>query len=492
MTIVLKKEPSLEAKHSAFVYQLEAVDAVKDLDYGGIFHEQGLGKTKIAIDLILYWLEKKIIDSVIVVTKKTLVKNWEREFEVHTKMAPRVITNSKKENYYVFNSPSRLYLTHYEVFKKEKKRLKLFQKARKIGVILDESQKIKNPDSELTKVYLDLAPGFTRRIIMTGTPIANRPYDIWAQVNFLDQGVSLGKKFDVFKANLDITNELGDNEDKQKIFKEALENIYISISEFTVRETKNGGRISLPEKKIIFHTAEWEEQQYELYKRIQNDLETLIIKDGMPRLDNIEDILKKLLRLVQVASNPALITESYQRHPGKFRVLEDIVFDITDRKEKAIIWTSFVDNVLWLKQEFIQFNPAIIYGRMNTDDRDRNVQKFINKKDTKLMIATPSSAKEGLTLTVANHVIFYDRSFSLDDYLQSQDRIHRISQKKICYIHNIIMKDSIDNWVHELLKAKEVAAKYAQGDISSDKFIESMTYDYGHMLKEILGVNKDG
>ena len=69
-------------------------------------------------------------------------------------------------------------------------------------------------------------------------------------------------------------------------------------------------------------------------------------------------------------------------------------------------------------------------------------------------MATPGAAKEGLTLTCANHAIFYDRSFSLDDYLQAQDRIHRISQTRECYIHNMIATDTVDEWVDILLTAK--------------------------------------
>ena len=65
-----------------------------------------------------------------------------------------------------------------------------------------------------------------------------------------------------------------------------------------------------------------------------------------------------------------------------------------------------------------------------------------------MLFATPASAKEGLTLTEANHVIFYDRGFSLDDYLQAQDRIQNI-QTKTCYVHNIITKGTIDEWIDD-------------------------------------------
>ena len=92
--IHLLKEPSLIAKYDAFQYQKEAFEAVKDLEYAAIFHEQGLGKTKIAIDILLYWLTETSIDTVLIVTKKQLVQNWLREFKNHTAIKPAVTSKT--------------------------------------------------------------------------------------------------------------------------------------------------------------------------------------------------------------------------------------------------------------------------------------------------------------------------------------------------------------------------------------------------------------
>ena len=73
-------------------------------------------------------------------------------------------------------------------------------------------------------------------------------------------------------------------------------------------------------------------------------------------------------------------------------------------------------------------------------------------------------------MTVANHAIFYDRGYSLDDYLQSQDRIHRVSQEKVCFVYNLIMANSIDEWIDRLLENKLLAAQLVQGDISEEEY----------------------
>lgn len=110
----LKREPKYIAKFKAFPYQQEAVDAVKDLEYAAIFHEQGLGKTKIAIDVLLYWLSECSMDTALIVTKKQLVANWVNEFKDHTSIKPAVLNTDKNNNYRIFCGPYRVVLTNFE------------------------------------------------------------------------------------------------------------------------------------------------------------------------------------------------------------------------------------------------------------------------------------------------------------------------------------------------------------------------------------------
>jgi SNF2 family DNA or RNA helicase len=87
---------------------------------------------------------------------------------------------------------------------------------------------------------------------------------------------------------------------------------------------------------------------------------------------------------------------------------------------------------------------------------------------------------------VANHAIFFDRSFSLDGYLQAQDRIHRISQRRECHIWNLIATGTVDDWVDMLLAPKHLAAQLAQGDINSTEYRRRANYDFGRVVREIL------
>ena len=486
--IIFQNEASLEAKHDAFSYQLEAFNAIRDLEYAAVFHEQGLGKTKIAADLITYWLGYCHIDTVLVVAKKHLIDNWRREIAFHTFLKPSVIGSNRATNFYVFNSPTRLMLTHYEAIRSEKERFELFLKTRSVAVILDESTKIKNPSSALTNVFLGLRSNFVRRVIMTGTPIANRPHDIWSQIAFLDGGVALGEDFEEFKRDIDLSNKLAGSRSSQIALLEGLEHIQTRLSNFAVRETKDSGVITLPNKEYLSIATDWETRQLDLYREVRDSLQTVVVRNGALTLDDAEPILKRLIRLVQLASNPKMVDQNYSAEPGKIAELMDIVDAIHRKREKAIIWTSFVANVDWLAQVLKMYQPVRVHGQMHIESRNLSVRRFLEEDSCEFLIATPGAAKEGLTLTVANHAIYYDRNFSLDDYLQSQDRIHRISQTKTCYIYTLKMKDSIDYWIDALLSAKQTAALRAQGDISSSEFDSQMSYDFGDLLKQTLGV----
>ena len=215
-----------------------------------------------------------------------------------------------------------------------------------------------------------------------------------------------------------------------------------------------------------------------------------MLREGKLVTDDAEEILKRLLRLVQVASNPLLVDKSYKGEPGKLLAARRLVDCALADGSKAILWTNFIANADWLGRQFKDSGSVVVHGNKTIADRNTALTRFKDDAEVRLLVATPASAKEGLTLTVANHAVFYDRSFSLDDYLQAQDRIHRITQKKECYIWNLIAAGTVDDWVDMLLAAKHLAAQLAQGDVELDEYRERANYDFGRVIREILRVGE--
>ena len=482
MAFNLRTSPILDPKHEAYPYQLDAVRAVQSMPYAAIFHEQGLGKTKIATDLILLWLSEDVVDTVFIVAKKNLVQNWVDELASHTHITPRVLSGNRRENSIALNSPVLIYIMNYEVVTTNLDLIRDFQATCRVAAILDESQKIKNPESKISAGFHSLADGFTRRIIMTGTPVANRPYDIWSQIRFLDAGETLGESFAEFKNGLDLPQGHANSSE----YGLRLTDVMGKIKHFSVRDTKASAGLELPDKTILTHFVELAPRQSAIYASYRDEMAYEIKTASHEIIDDAESILKRLLRLVQCASNPILVDEHYDEIPGKYLKLIELFEEIDIHSNKAIVWTGFIDNVEWLSEKLEQYSPQKVHGSMPIDDRNESIRKFKTDNNCRILLATPGAAKEGLTLTVASHAVFYDRSFSLDDYLQAQDRIHRISQTENCFVHNLIAKDTIDEWVGILLNSKYKAAQLTQGDISRKTFEEEFACNLSASLAKVL------
>lgn len=467
----MTREYNFESKTSAFSHQINAITKISGDHPVALFDEQGLGKTKMIIAGLTEDIKNKLIDCVLVICKKTLLRTWENEIETHGYLRCVNLTGGIKERRRYFTTFSHFYLINYESLIQEEEIISELLQLKKFAIVLDESHKIKNPESKITQTMFRLKKYSKKNLIVTGTPVANKPEDLWAQFYFLDGGSLLGRDFDSFEKQFGVDISMGKNdipEDKLKLLQER-------IKDLSIRRTKEVAAPELPNKKFQKIFVNLSGKQKEMYDSLREEL-YLEVKNmsGKTIQDDSENILKRLLRLTQIASNPHLVDKEYFEIPIKFKILDDLIEKIIQRDEKVIIWSSFVDNITTLKNRYSQFNSLTIYGKMTIEERNKSVKWFQEDPDYKVLVANPAAAKEGLTLTSANNAIYLDRTFNLVDYLQSQDRIHRISQKKQCNIIILIAKETIDEYIEELLMKKNEIAKLIQGDTNEIAFSKDL------------------
>lgn len=473
---MIKEKQKYEVKTEALPHQVEAINYISKQHEVALFDEQGLGKTKIVIDSLCLAMRDGEIEGVLVVSPMSLLYNWEQEVTKHSFLIPIVLRGTKREKRYKFLTGANFYITNYEAVIAELERIRRFCKSRKVAIVLDESAKIKDPETKTAQSLFKLRPYSTKRIIITGTPVANKPIDLWSQFFFLDGGALLGTDFKHFKARYS---------EKNPEYSEALSNLKNIIAEHSIRRCKDDV-LELPEKKFVNTYVLLAGEQSKLYLRLTEELRIEVEDmDGNTIIDEAENILKKLLRLTQIASNPVLVDRGYREVPAKFEALEDLLKDITEKNEKAIIWTSFVENIIILKNRFKQYNPLIIYGDIPVKGRADAVKAFQESEKNRIIIANPAAAREGLTLTRANNAIYLDRNFNLIDYLQSQDRIHRISQTRPCNIYKILAKGTIDEYIDRVIDVKKEIAGYVQGDLS---IVSNGSLDFLHNKSELLSI----
>jgi SWI/SNF-related matrix-associated actin-dependent regulator of chromatin subfamily A-like protein 1 len=441
---------------AALPHQEEGTRFLRDRTAAALFDEQGLGKSRQLIEAIAQNIEDGSLEGALIVCPNTIKTTWGEEIERYSTLRYAVFGAGRRERRTAFRSlKAAFYVINYEAVAVEMPSLRALLRFKSMALVLDESHRIKTPTARVTRAVHALRHHAARRYIMSGTPVANKPEDLWSQYFFLDDGDTLGQSFEAFRARF-CTTSGGYTR---------VEELRNSLAALSLRREKEG-TVRLPPKTFTRVAVSLTGQQLRMYNEMRNEL-ALWIRDlsGEEILTRADNILTRLVRLAQIASNPRLIDGHYQETPAKFAALDELVPTyLQSSAEKVILWTSFVANIGALTERFAQFRPVCLYGEMDGRSRDNAVTAFKRDSNVRMLIANPAAAREGLTLTQAHVAIYIDRTFNLVDFLQSQDRIHRLSQNRECEIVLLTAKSTIDEFIDFSISQKQRLARYTQRD----------------------------
>jgi SWI/SNF-related matrix-associated actin-dependent regulator of chromatin subfamily A-like protein 1 len=451
----------LRPRTALFPHQAEAVGFIIGKKEVAIFDEQGLGKTKIVLDAMLGELSSGAIEGVLIVCRASLIPMWRAEIAKHTRTSAAVLSGSPRRAGRAYMLFSPFHIVAYSLLSREVANLRGLLGLRKFALILDESHTIKNPTALVTLNAIALAELASQRVILTGTPVANYPEDLWAQFRFLDGGRALGSDFDLFR----LRYSLGTGVSRRNVSPASLRQITEAIRPISLRRTK-AEVLDLPEKTYVTKRISLRGAQAKMYEQARDELRLDIGREqGLGAVLDIENILERMLRLVQVASNPGLVWPDWGHVPAKFGLLDHELTGVMLRGEKAIVWSQFVENVATLRMRYREYGAAAIHGGVPIEKRAAIVTRFQETSDCRVLVAVPAAAREGLTLTAANNAFYLDRGFNLVDYLQSQDRIHRIGQARPSRIVKLVATGTIDEFVEEVLARKSEIANTIQSGV---------------------------
>ncbi len=442
---------------AAFPHQIEGTEFISSRAAAALFDEQGLGKTKQLIDAVGREIEEGRLAGALVVCPNALKLTWAREIERHSQLPYAVFGAGRSARRVAFGSlRAAFYVINYEAVVREVTSLRALLRFKRMALVLDESHRIKTPGAKVTRTLHTLKGEAAKRVIMTGTPVANKPEDLWSQLFFLDDGAALGASFEEFRRTY-CTASGG---------YVRVDDLRDQLGALALRRLKDTA-LTLPPKTVVPVTVQLAGHQAELYHRMREDLYLRVRSlTGAQVLADGENILVRLLRLAQLASNPALIDASYKETPAKIAALDELLEDVFARgpEQKVIVWTSFIENITTLAVRYVQYRPVTFYGEMAGDERERAIRAFTTDPTVRLLIGNPAAGREGLTLTSANIAVYLDRTFNLVDYVQSQDRIHRISQTQACEIYLLVAERTVDEFIEFALAQKLRLARYVQRD----------------------------
>lgn len=448
-------------------YQARGVEwAISNLlnNFGVILaDDMGLGKTIQAITIMLYLNDNSFVKTqILVVAPTTLLNNWQNEL---TKFAPS-LSNSlfygqsrKIEN-------TKVVITTYDTLKRDETLLKNHFDI----VVIDEAQKIKNPDTVAATAVKSIKAKY--KIALSGTPVENSLSELWSIFDFSLKGYlgdrtsfinKYAKPIEIEK-NLDVANKL--------------KNI---TSPFMLRRLKTDKNIisDLPDKIVIDEYASMTPKQAAIYQNIVDD--TMKKLETMESSDRLGIVFKLITELKQVCNHPRNFdktTEVDFKLSGKTELLLELLENIITKGEKVLIFTQYVEMAKILceiieKEMLIE--PLQLDGSMSKKAREDVVERFQSGSEYPIFVLSLKAGGVGLNLTAATNVIHYDLWFNPAVENQATDRAFRIGQKNSVFVYRFITKNSFEEKIDNMIKAKT-----AIGDMSvfvGEKSLASMSND---------------
>ena len=415
--------------------------------------DMGLGKTFQILSFVQSISLKNL--NILIVAPASLIQNWENEYykffkeiryRIHnTSTSKTSITRllkdqiDKKET----SSPN-LFIASYENVRSCESYIKIQWDV----VILDEAQKIKNPQTLTNKTARALKADF--RVAVTGTPVENSFSDIWAISDFVCPGL-LGTHRE-FKRHFD----LSDNETDEMLVSKG-KMIREQLGELLLRRLKEDNLPDLPEKKFIKLSKSMPDLQSSVYQQV------LALGPKMVGLQK----LKVLMKLRQVSDHycyvPKYYTDDYNyTDTAKTILLERILMDIKQKQEKVIIFAEFIHTqeiLATVISKVFNLRPSIFNGSVNLNARETMLNRFKQTEGFNVIIMSPIAAGVGLTITEANHVIHFSRHWNPAKEDQATDRVYRIGQDKPVYVYFLIGQikgiKTFDEKLDNLLSVKQ-------------------------------------
>ena len=421
---------------------------LKEFSFGGVLaDDMGLGKTVQALALVQNEINKNNIP-ILIVAPTSVLFNWQREIEKFTPGIDYILHYGTKRTRDIRRLRKKpLILTTYGHLRRD---IAFLAEIEFHYVVLDESQNIKNPQSDTAQAARNLL--VKNRLALTGTPIENNTMELWSQFSFLSPGLLGNQNF--FKENFMRPIEKEQNNDVASTLKRL-------IFPYILRRTKEEVVKELPPKveNIIF--SPMSEAQQKIYDQVRDTYRNTIVSEIESKgLDKTKmRILEGLTKLRQVSCHPLLIDSTFQDEAGKFEALKLMIDEIISENHKVLVFSQFV-RMLTIVREYLE-EQAIDYAYLDgsTKNRAAVVDKFQDEKDVRIFLISLKAGGFGLNLTAADYVIHYDPWWNPAVEMQASDRAHRIGQTKIVFTYKLIAKDSVEEKILALQQQKKELVK---------------------------------
>jgi SNF2 family DNA or RNA helicase len=461
-------------KTEPFDHQCVALDASWSKPYHALFMEMGTGKSKVIVDTIGKLFESGEINAALVVAPKGVYDNWLRKEipqhlpdRIQRKMVRWVPDKTKKFEEELYD----LVMNPYEGLKLFVVNIEAFSSGRGAQAayaFLEQNPDttIKNRKAMRTKNVVQARDIAKYRRILTGTPITKSPMDLFSQCNFLSPKALGGDSFFAFKNRYAIIQRrsMGHRSFQEIVGYRRLEELTEKLEDFSSRVLKVDC-LDLPEKLFIRRDVALTTEQEGVYNQMKK-LALAVLENGNKA--TTQSVLTQLMRLQQICCG-FFQPDEKPLEEIKSNRLTELMEVLEDVRGKAIVWATFTHSLKQIEREITAvYGPrsvASYFGETRQEDRQDIVTRFQDPDDPlRFFVGQPRTGGYGITLTEATTVVYFSNSYDLEIRLQSEDRAHRIGQKKAVTYVDLVSKGTIDEKILNALYDKNVLAGKVLGE----------------------------
>ena len=429
--VLLSRIGPLEWPGSLFDYQIEGIKALLSRDALLLADDMGLGKTIQAIGALRILFLQRRIESCLLIVPASLVGQWRKEIHCWApELRISTIRGITAERTWQWATPAHIYLTGYETFRSDCTDHSQSPPRRRVWdvVILDEAQKIKNRDVEISRKCKLLHR--QRAWALTGTPLENQEDDLASILEFVT------------------TLKEGDTPPRLKPGFE-LQETHKSLQ---LRRKKQDVLPQLPPKIVSQISLTMNGPQREYYERAE--------KEGIIQLKEsgesvrIENVLALIMKLKQICN--------FCPPDGGSVKLDDVLERLSilvSEGYRALIFSQFTDSLYGahaIASKLESFKPLLYTGDLSSIQRDAIISTFKEERDHKVLILSLRAGGQGLNLQDASYVFHFDRWWNPAVELQAEDRAHRLGQTFPVHIYKYIIEDTIEERIEKILVEKQV------------------------------------
>ena len=396
--------------------------------------------------------ELGLADHTLILCLNTLTVNWYREIKKHFNMESTILgaRKDKRGNLIVKSNKDKLedlknlktyfLITNIESLQNKDivQELVNLCKKKRVMIIEDEIHKgVSNPGTKQGKAFLRLKPKYS--LGLSGTLLTNSALNLYTPLKFVD---GFKSNYNAFKSHYVIYGGYGGY---QVVGYKNLAELQVLVDTYSIKR-KKGDVLDLPE--INF------KNEYLQMGKAQSKIYAEVLEQTLADVDKIVasvNPLSMLMRLRQCTATTEIVSTTVNASI-KFDRMEEIIEDVVSRGEKLIVFSNWTQ-VLDFAKLRLKYDYAVATGEVK--DKQAQLDRFTNDDNCKVLLATIGAAGTGLTLTVANTLLFLDSPWNYATFTQVSSRIHRIGQTKNCDIISLLATNTIDERIMDIVEKKK-------------------------------------